>query len=169
MQRAVEYTNKRVSPATIKLLIRERSKGKTLRQLGQMFGRSPERIRQILAKYDLSQVTLLPENKVAAKLGYPVLWLIRLRKEGIIKPIRPAGFWLYSEAQVRQIPSLITERRKCQRCGKPRPLGSHRFCRECRQYRKKERDSARRKANPESWHEIESRARRKCRAGGIPA
>ena len=70
MQEAVEYTNNRVSPATIELLIRERSKAKTLRQLGQMFGRSPERIRQILAKYDLPQIILLAEKTVAAKLGY---------------------------------------------------------------------------------------------------
>ncbi|MBA7645165.1 hypothetical protein ES703_52918 [subsurface metagenome] len=36
MQRTVEYTvNNRVSPATVELLIRERRKGKTLRQLGK--------------------------------------------------------------------------------------------------------------------------------------
>jgi len=101
MQKTVEYTANRVSPATIELLIRERSKGKSLRQLGRMFGRSHERIRQLLAKHGPPQVTLLPEKRVAAKLGYPVTWLMRLRKEGIIKPIRPAGRWLYSEEQVR--------------------------------------------------------------------
>ena len=53
------------------LLIYERSKGKSLRQLGQMFGISHEKVRQLLAKYDRSQVTLLPERKVAADLGYP--------------------------------------------------------------------------------------------------
>ena len=129
--------NNGVSPAGIELLIRERSKGKTLRQLGQMFGRSPERIRQILAKHDLSQVMLLPEKTVAAKLGYSVNWLVQLRKEGIIKPIKPGGFWLYSEAQVRQIPSLIAERRKCEQCGEPRPPWSQRFCAKCRQDREK--------------------------------
>ncbi len=36
MQKTVEYTNNRVSPATVELLIRERNKGKTLRQLGQL-------------------------------------------------------------------------------------------------------------------------------------
>ena len=149
MQKTVEYTNNRVSPATVELLIRERSKGKSLRQLGQMFGRSHERIRKVLAKNDLPQVRLLPENIVAAKLGYPVRWLARLRKEGIIKPIRPAGRWLYSEEQVRQIPSLITESRKCEQCGKPRPLHSRRLCRECRQYRERQRHLAWQKANPE--------------------
>ena len=119
----------------MELLICERSKGKTLRQLGQMFGRSHERVRQLLAEYGPSQETLLPESTVAAKLGYPVEWLIKLRKEGIVNPIK-RGFWLYSEEQVRQIPSLIAETRKCQQCGKPRPLGSHRFCGECSQYRK---------------------------------
>jgi len=120
------------------LLIYERSKGKSLRQLGQMFGISHEKVRQLLAKYDWSQVTLLPEQKVAADLGCPVGWLAQLRKEGIIKPIK-RGFWLYSEEQVRQIPSLIAETRKCEQCGKPRPRGSQRLCRECRQYRKKQR------------------------------
>ena len=139
MQETLEYTviKNRVSLGTVELLIRERRKGKSLRQLGQMFGRSHERIRQLLAKHNRSQVTLLPEKRVAAKLGYPVEWLIRLRKEGIIKPIKPGAFRLYSEEQVRQLPSLIAETRKCQQCGKPRPLGSHKFCRECRQYRKK--------------------------------
>jgi len=49
MQRTMEHTraDNAVSPATIELLIRERSKGKTLRQLGQMFGKSHERIRQL--------------------------------------------------------------------------------------------------------------------------
>jgi len=138
MQKTVEYAvvNNRVSLATVELLIRERSKGKTLRQLGQTFNRSPERIRQVLAKYGSPEVTLLTEQRAAAKLGYPVWWLARLRKEGVINPIRPGGCWLYSEEQVRQIPSLIAEARKCQRCGKPRPLGYQRFCRECSQYRK---------------------------------
>jgi len=163
MQKTVEYTNNRVSPATIELLIRERNKGKTLRQLGQMFGRSHERIRQVLSKHDLLQVMLLPEKTVAVKLEYPYEWLIRLRKGGIIKPIKPAGFWLYSEEQVRQIPSLIAERRKCQRCGKPRPLGSRRFCRECRQYRKKERDRACQKANWKRLKELRSRVAGKHR------
>ena len=120
------------------LLIHERSNGKSLRQLGQMFGMSHERVRQLLGKYDRSQVTLLPEAKVAADLGYPINWLTQLRREGIIKPIK-RGFWFYSEEQVRQIPSLIAETRKCEQCGKPRPRGSQRLCRECRQYRKKQR------------------------------
>ncbi len=126
------------------LLIHERSNGKSLRQLGQMFGMSHERVRQLLGKYDRSQVTLLPEQKVAADLRYPVVWLAQLRKEGIIKPIK-RGFWLYSEGQARQIPSLIAETRKCEQCGKPRPRGSQRLCRECRQYRKKQRALARQK------------------------
>jgi len=132
MKRADEKTKE-------ELLIHERSKGKSLRQLGQMFAMSHEKVRQLLAKYDRPQVTLLPEKKVAADLGYSVGWLAQLRKEGIIKPIKPGGFWLYSEEQVRQIPSLITEIRKCEQCGKPRPHQSKRLCRECRQYRKKQR------------------------------
>jgi len=133
----VEQTraNNGVSPAVIELLIRERSKGKTLRQLGQTVGRSHERIRQILAKHNVSEATLLTERGVAAKLGYPVGRLMCLRKEGTIKPIKPAHRWLYSQDQVRQISSIIAERRRCERCGEPRPLWSHRFCRECRQYR----------------------------------
>ncbi len=92
MQETIEYTviNNRVSPDTVELLIRERSKGKSLRQLGQMFNRSPERIRQVLAKYPHSEVTLLPEDRVAAKLGYPLYWLTKLRKEGIITDTIPA-------------------------------------------------------------------------------
>jgi len=123
------------------LLIRERSKGKSLRQLGQMVGISHERVRQLLGKYEQSQVTLLPEYKVAANFGYPVTWLTQLRKDGIIKPIK-RGFWLYSEEQVRQIPSLIAETRKCPQCGKPRPRGSHRLCSKCNQHREKQRNLA---------------------------
>ena len=138
MKRADEKTKE-------ELLIDERSKGKSLRQLGQMFNTSHERVRQLLAKYDRSQVTLLAEHKVAADLGCPVWWLVKLRKEGIIRPIKPGGFWLYSEEQVRQIPSLIAETRKCEQCGKPRPRQSQRLCRECRQYSKKQRGLASRK------------------------
>ena len=165
MQKTLEQTraNNRVSPE-IELLIRERSKGKSLRQLGQMFGRSHERIRQILAKYDQSRVTLVPEQTVAAKLGYPVPWLTKLRKEGIIKPIKPGGFWLYSEEQVRQIPPLIDETRKCEQCGKPRPVGSQKFCRDCSQYRRKQRCRAWWRANPEKAKEISSKAHKKLQA-----
>jgi len=128
-----------ISAATVELLTKERSKGKNLRQLGQMFDISHEQVRQILAKNGRSRVTFLAENTVAVKLGYPVDWLIKLRKEGLIKPRRPGGHRLYSEEQVRQLPSLIAEMRRCDRCGKPRPLGYRRFCRECSQYRKKHR------------------------------
>jgi len=125
-----------VLPAVIELLIRERSKGKSLRQLGQMFGKSHEKIRQLLAKYDLPQESLLSEHTVAVKLGYPSGWLAQLRKEDIINPVKPGSFWLYSEEQVRQIPLLIAEKRRCEECGKSRPFGSQRFCRECSQYRR---------------------------------
>ncbi|GAH45264.1 unnamed protein product, partial [marine sediment metagenome] len=167
------------SPATVELLIHERGKGKSLRQLGRMFDRSHEGIRQVLAKYGPPQVTLLPEGRVVARLGYPVWWLARLRKEGIINPIRPGGYWLYSEEQVRQIAALIAEARKCQQCGNPRPLGSVRFCRECSQYRRnhkyrylspeakarhRERCWAWERANPERLKEIRFRAHKKERA-----
>jgi coenzyme F420 hydrogenase subunit beta len=87
------------------------AKGKSLRQLGQMFDRSHERIRQILAKYGPPLVTLLSEERVAAKLACPVEWHAQLRKEGIIKPIKPAGFWLYSEEQVRPAQFIILNMR----------------------------------------------------------
>jgi hypothetical protein len=64
--------NNKVSPAALELLIHERNKGNSLRQLGQMFGISHERVRQILARYSPSRVTLFPESRVAARLGYPV-------------------------------------------------------------------------------------------------
>jgi hypothetical protein len=130
MQKTVEHARaNRVSLACIELFIRERNKGKSLRQLGQMLGRSHEAVRQVLAKYSPSQDGLLPENAVAIKLGYPVMWLVQLRKEGITKPIRPGGFWLYSEEQVRQIPSLIAQIGRCELSGKLRPpcLGTNRI------------------------------------------
>ena len=169
----------RLPPAWIELLIHERDKGKSLRQLGQMFGKSHERIRRILAKYDWSQESLLPEARVVAKLGYPPKWLVQLRKEGVINPVRRSGWWLYSEEQVKQIPLLIAEMRRCELCGKPRPPGSLRFCRECSQQRKKHwyktlspekkaehtrRCVAWRKANPERWKEIQARGRRQHQA-----
>ena len=165
MQKTFEYgVDNTVSPALIELLILERNKGKSLRQLGQMFGKSHEAIRKLLAKQHDLPVTLLSETGATAKLGYPAHWLIRLRKEGITSPIRPGGHWLYSKEQVRQIPSLIAELRKCQQCGKPRPPHSLRFCRECRQYRDKQRCLAWRKANPERWKEIQRKALRDYRA-----
>jgi len=143
-----------------------------------MFGRSYETIRQALVKYGLPQEPLLPEAKVAVKLGYPVGWFVQLRKEGIINPIKRGYYWLYSEEQVKQIPSLIAERRKCERCGELRPPGYPRFCRECSQYRKRhpylamspdekakhvKRCMAWRKANPERWEKIQFKAQKKYR------
>jgi transcriptional regulator with XRE-family HTH domain len=168
----------RIPPTAIVLLIHERNKGKSLRRLGQMFGVSHERVRQILTKHSPSLVTFLAESTVAVKLGYPISWLIKLRKEGIINPTKPGGYWLYSKEQIRQIPSLIADMRRCERCGELRPPGYLKFCRECSRYRKKHRYSslspeekaeyrekslAWRKANPEKWKKISSRAQRKYR------
>jgi hypothetical protein len=177
MQKTLEYSRRiKISPATVELLAHERNKGKSLRQLGQMFGRSHEQVRRILAEHSLSRVKLLAESTVAVKLGYSVVWLVRLRKEGIINPVKPGGHWLYSEEQVRQIPSLITGMRRCERCGALRPPRYRRFCRECSRYRRehyyrslspeekakhRERSVAWRKANPERWEDISSRAHKK--------
>jgi len=120
----------------IELLINERSKGKSLRQLGQMFGISHEQVRKMLAKHSSLRVELYTETTIAARLGYPVRWLVQLRKEGIIKPTKPSGRWLYSEEQIKQIPSLIAESRRCEWCGRPRELGYRKFCRECSQHRR---------------------------------
>jgi transcriptional regulator with XRE-family HTH domain len=135
-QKAVRIIKNRVSSVNVELLIRERNKGRSLRQLGQMFGVSHEHVRKILARHSPPRVTLLAENTVAVKLGYPVEWLIQHRKAGVIKPTAPGGHRLYSNEQVRQIPSLIAEMRRCDRCGQPRPLGYRKFCKECSQYRK---------------------------------
>ena len=180
MQRTVKHAIKnRVSPYTVELLTHERNKGRSLRQLGQMFGISHERVRQILAKYSPSRVTFLAENTVAVKMGYPVRWLVKLRTEGIINPTRPGGRWLYSEEQVRQLPSLVAEMRRCERCGELRPPCYRMFCRECSQYRKKhryrslsleekaehrEKSLTWRKKNPEKWKRISSRALRRYRS-----
>jgi len=137
MKRADEKTKE-------ELLIHERSKGKSLRQLGRMFGMSHETARQRLSKYHRAQGRLLPEQRVATDLGYSVEWLRKLRREGIIKPIKQ-GFWLYSEEQVRQIPSIIAETRKCEHCGEPRPRHSKKWCSECLQYRRKYGNLARHK------------------------
>ncbi len=178
MQKTLEHTraNNRISSECIGLLVRERSKGKSLRQLGRIFNRSHERIRQVLARCEMSQEPLLSEASVAAKLGYPVEWLAQLRKEGITNPVKRGHYWLYSEEQVRQIPLLIAQTRKCERCGKLRLPGYPRFCRECSQYRKKhpykaftleekakhiKRCLAWRGANLERWKEIQSRVKRK--------
>jgi hypothetical protein len=179
MQKTVEHARvNKVSSATVELLIYKRNEGKSLRWLGQMFGVSHEWVRQILAKHNPPRVKFLAESTVAVKLGYPATWLIKLRKEGIINPTKPGSHWLYSEEQVGQIPSLIDEMRRCERCGELRPKGYQRFCRECSQYRKKhlyrslspeekakhrEKCLAWRKTNPEKWKKIAHRAQRKYR------
>jgi len=169
----------KVSPVIAELITHERNKGKSLRQLGQMFGVSHEYVRQILVKHNPSLVAFLTESKVAAKLGYPVTWLIKLRKDNIINPTKPGGHRLYSEEQIRQIPSLIAEMRRCERCGELRPPCYRIFCRDCSQYRKKhryrslspeekarhrERSLAWRKANPDKWKKISSRAQMRYRS-----
>jgi len=138
MQRAEGHTGrKRIPPATLEMLARERDRGKSLRQLGWMLGVSHEHVRQVLAEHGPSRITLLAENRVAVKLGYPVSWLVQLREKGLISPEKPGGRWLYSEEQVKQIPSLIAGMRRCARCGGLRQPGYRKFCRECSQYRRK--------------------------------
>lgn len=87
MKETIERTHNELPSALIEMLIQERNKGKSLRQLGQMVGTSHEAVRQLLAKYDWSSESLLPETRVAAKFGYPQAWLVQLRKEGLMSPI----------------------------------------------------------------------------------
>ena len=185
MKNVLEHARiNKISPATVELLIHERNSGKSLRQLGQMFDVSHEWVRQILVKHSPTRVAFIAESAVAAKLGYPVSWLIKMRKEGILNPTKPGGHWLYSEEQVRQIPALIAWMRRCERCGKLRPRGYQRLCRECSQYRKqnhyrsmspeekakhRKRSLAWRKANPERWKKISSKAQRKYRSKQLGA
>jgi len=68
MQMASKYgVNNRVSPATVELLTREISKGKSLRQL---FGKSHEGIRQVLAKYGQEPVI---KKSIRKEIG---LWTV---------------------------------------------------------------------------------------------
>jgi transcriptional regulator with XRE-family HTH domain len=146
------------------LLVHERKRGKSLRQLGQKFGISHERVRQTLIKYSSLRVELFPETRVAARLGYPLEWLVQLREAGIINPTKPGGRWLYSEEQVKQIPLLIADMRRCEWCGRPREPGCRRFCRECGQYMRK---YYYRRLSPEKKEEYrkKSLARRKTKSG----
>jgi hypothetical protein len=108
----------RGSLSTIELIIRERNKGRSLRQLGQMFGMSHERVRQLLAKHSPSQVTLLAGNTAAARLGYPVTWLSLLRKEGILNLTKPGGRWLYSIEELEIITRFFPLLPACRDCWK---------------------------------------------------
>ncbi|MBA7559387.1 hypothetical protein ES708_01001 [subsurface metagenome] len=76
MTKTIEYSgaNHKVSPATIELLISERNKGKSLRQVGQMFGRSGERVRKLLAREEAANIAALLKLSARADPVLAKIW-----------------------------------------------------------------------------------------------
>ena len=108
-----------------------RQQGKTLRQIGDEFGVSRERIRQVLqAEYRTTKYHFFSQLQVAKKLRCSTGTLLQL--VDTVEPKREGKSWLYTEKQVIEMQALIHKLRTCPICGGYKYYFTSRACWRCR-------------------------------------
>lgn len=122
-----------------------REQGYTLQEIGDKYGVTRERIRQLLAThYGTTRLsTLVPRMTLAKLMGHSDDVLLRLEREGLVKPIHHNAQYLYDTKDIEQIskmlipkPLIVKLERICQICGakfylRPshiRPSSPGKFC-----------------------------------------
>jgi hypothetical protein len=127
---------------------RLRQSGRTLQYIGDKFGLSRERVRQILVeRYGSTKATqMLSRSKVAKKLNCAKSRLIKLEKMGKVYPVKNKGKVMYFIPNLPEISKLVKSLEAprvthiCQYCGKSftvrqssvRPQSPYKYCsREC--------------------------------------
>lgn len=128
----------KLSPNTPQKMYALKRRGYSLQWIGDRFGVTRERVRQILAKhYGEIHIELLPENKVARVIGCTVSRLKALKQKGILTPKHYGHAWLYKRDEMEK--AILALQRNCQHCGQPILVGDGgwKYCPECREEHKR--------------------------------
>lgn len=121
-----------------------RDQGYSLQAIGDKFGLTKERIRQILKeRYGTTRMLgLTPRDLLAQLLGCSNGRLILLEKGGVLRPIHVSGCYLYNRDEAEKAAMEVMRPRApdvekiCEECGKKfyarpykiNPHSPHRFC-----------------------------------------
>jgi hypothetical protein len=109
----------------IKEMVELRNEGNTLQEIGNKFGITRERVRQLLVKYNgTSEMKNLVSRYALSKIiGCTEGTIRRHEKSGIIKPKHIGLFYLYKRSDAKKIASIIKRpilpavMRICRECG----------------------------------------------------
>lgn len=113
-----------------------RRSGATLQQIGDRFGRTRERVRQILVNsYGSTKHDWLSSEYLSKALGLPRRKINQLYKKGIITPQAEwySGsyhFFLWSPDVLEKINAYFSKNRLCKICGCPIPSRRYVYCSE---------------------------------------
>ena len=150
--------------------------GWTLQQLGDEFGISKERVRQIIKKHRGTTChRLITRTQLSKLLLCDDSFLRNLEKKGILLPIHRGFHYLYDAYEMDK--AIVAVRRYCVHCGKLLPpKGFKKYCLKCRalsrqnayrflseEGKRKHREACIRwqKENPERYKVIMAKAKRK--------
>jgi hypothetical protein len=146
--RLVRELNVRQKSSRDKQIVQLRSRGLTLKAIGQQFGITRERVRQIVSRYPITRrLATVPD--LMARFGVKRYEIQRaMKRAGLGRRPRRGNRYVLSDADVATIAAILSrqEDRKCLICGRSlegRVRRSRRFCSlECfHQYRRQKRQS----------------------------
>lgn len=123
-----------VDQARLAVILKLRSEGATLEAIGQGFGITRERVRQICKRYDIHPPDCIAISVVAKDLGTSSVGLRALADELELEMQRVCGRWRVSHDDAERLADAWLEgiTKKCHVCGKefkvPRRQGARKYC-----------------------------------------
>jgi Sigma-70, region 4 len=111
-----------------------RQSGETLHGIGEKFGITRERVRQILLNtYGSTHHQLLSTSQISSSTGESIQHLKQLYEDGIIAPtfsydIGKQYRFIWSKSTIQIIKNYYKMNRICRVCGKPLPSSRRRYC-----------------------------------------
>ncbi len=111
----------------IKLL---REAGYSFKLIAEKGGVTRERIRQVINKYyPGTKPKSLKETEAARTLGVSEYTLWKLRRQGLVHPVKIGPFYRYNEKTLDDARKAMV--RSCRICGNPVPPGNRKLCKNC--------------------------------------
>lgn len=109
---------------------RLREAGYTFQQIAEKGGVTRGRIEQVIKKYyPGTEPRTLNEKEAAKLLGIPYDTLLRLRRNGLVHPVKLGRFYRYDGKTLEEVRKAMIK--PCRICGNPVPPGKKSLCAKC--------------------------------------